>query len=445
MQETFEHNISQQLDDFKLQPSPIVWQEVDAALHPERKRRFIIWWWLSAAFIGISAIGYWLIINQTATITPKKIANIQVVANNLIDNTNKTAITETKKETKKLFTIDKKVVITNEKHQKVLLGKPNLAMPIYQQNASTNSNNSGNPTLITNNSSKAENTDNVIVKSDNSNITNSPITSFKKYNDSIVTVTKPNQNIDTNKVTSKDKKVSKQSHWLVTVGSGFFKTTSNYYSTNTIANSSAGSVVGGGGFNGSNNNNNSNNLQPTITSPKTGFSVNVGITFNTDLSKKWRLQAGLQYQYLTNKHGLKADTSTGFTNSFVADNNSIFTNKAHWLQMPFTFIYNLKPKSKHSINVLLGGSLAYVISEKWLISNTSTGRFYYDASLNNRWLLGVHSGLSYAISPKLNVSVLASYTLTPIQSQVTDKNHFLQYNFQLSTPISFSSTKKSKK
>lgn len=437
MQETFEHNISQQLDDFKLQPSPIVWQEVDAALHPERKRRFIFWWWLSAAIIGISAIGYWLIINQTSTITPNCLANNQMNINKAISSTKNTSPIETEKEIKKPLIIDKEVVIAIEKHQKALLGKPKITIPIYQQNTNTNNNRTAKKELITNSSIKTESADNVIVKSNENNVNNELITSIEKQSDSNTTSLKSSQNIDTSKTITKAKKASKQSHWLVTVGGGILETklTNN---SKSLANTS--SSVGNGGFAGA-----SNNTQPIITSPKTGFNVQVGLAYNTELGKHWQLLTGLQYQYLTNQHGVKADTTTGFTNSFIADNNNSITNKAHWLQLPITFAYNLQPNSKHQLNVLMGGSLAYVISEKWLISNANTGRFYYDVSVNNRWLFGVHGGLSYAFSQKLNLAAIASYTLSPIQSQVTDKNHFVQYNLQLSTPISFSNKKKSKK
>ncbi|MDI9366037.1 MAG: porin family protein [Flavobacterium sp.] len=428
MQETFEHNISHQLDDFKLQPSPIVWQEVDAALHPKRRRRFVIWWWLSAGIIGISAIGYCLIINQTSTITPKQIAINQIDINQAVSATKNTLPIEPKKE----------IVIKTEKHQKALLGKPKNTIPIYQQNANTNNNKTAKKALLVNNSIATENTDNVVVKSDDSNLNNEPITPFEKQSDSHVTSTKSNQNIDTSKTNKVHKKLSKQSHWRFTIGGGILETklTNN---SKSLANASAS--IGNGGFTSTPN----NNTQPTITSPKTGFTVQLGIAYHTELGKYWQLQTGLQYQYLTNQHGLKADTTTGFTNSFIADKNNLITNKAHWLQIPITFAYSLQPNSKHQLKVLIGGSLAYVISEQWLIGNTNSDRFYYDASLNNRWLFGVQGGLSYAFSQKLSLAAIASYTLSPIQSQVNDKNHFVQYNLQISTPIRFTNKSSSKK
>lgn len=439
MQETFEHNISQQLDDFKLQPSPIVWQEVDAALHPERKRRFIIWWWLSAAIIGISAIGYWLIINQTSTIASKEIANNQMTTNKAVSTTKNALLSETKKENKKPFTIEKEIVITTEKRQKAMLGKPNITIPIYQQTTNNYNNRTAKKELIVNNSLQAESTNNVIVNSDSKNVNNQPNTVFEKRSNSNVTITKSSQNTDTSKSNKVNKKLSKKSHWLVIIGGGILETTLTQKTNST--NISSSPSVGNGGFTGASN----NNTQPTITSPKTGFNVQLGLAYNTELNKHWQLQTGLQYQYLTNQHGLKADTTTGFTNSFIADNNHIITNKAHLLQMPITFAYNLQPSSKHQLHVLMGGSLAYVVSEKWLISNASTGRFYYNTSVNNRWLFGVHGGLSYTLTQKLNLAAIAAYTISPIQSQVDDKNHFVQYNIQLSTPISFSNKKKSKK
>jgi hypothetical protein len=439
MQETFEHNISQQLDDFKLQPSPIVWQEVDAALHPERKRRIIIWWWLGAAIIGVSSmLGYWLISNQTSTIAFKEITNNQMNINKAIGTTKNASSIKTKKEIKRPFTIDKEVVIAIEKYQKALLGKSKIKIPIYQQNANINNNRAAKEEFITNSNIQSESADNVVVKGDNSNINHQLITSFEKQNDSNVTSTKSSQNIDTSKTITKDKKASEQSNWLVNVGGGILQTSLNQQ-TNSLSFSNSASI-GSGAVTGVNN-----NRQPIITSPKTGFNVQLGLAYNTVLGKNWTLQTGLQYQYLTNKQGIKADTTTGFTNSFIADNTNFITNKAHWLKVPITFTYNLQPNSKHQLNILMGSSLAYVVSQEWLISNANTGRFYYNAAANNKWLLGIHGGLSYTLSKKLSLAAMASYTLTPIQSNVKDKNHFVQYNLQLSTPIRFTNKSSSKK
>lgn len=438
MQETFEHNISQQLDDFKLQPSPIVWQEVDAALHPKRKRRIIIWWWLGAAILAIGALGFWATF-YSSTNTFKTITNNAGISNSVSPNTQTPTIAETKNRGNDKFKIDKQEVITFEKQQKALFQKPSISLTINNENTNSSTNNKATTQLTTNTNRSSENTDNVMVTTEK--VQPSTLDLDKKIDSNTITA-ENKHDTDTSRIIPLQKKSSKSSRWIVTVGGGILQT-SQSYRTNGLAfsnsaavgNGAPGTPITGGGISNT----------PAISNAETGFNLQLGLAYNTELGNNWALQTGLQYQYLTNKQGLKADTTTGFTNSFIADNNSFTTNKAHWLQVPITFAYNLRPNSKHQLNILMGSSLAYVVSQEWLISNTNTGRFYYNAAANNKWLLGIHGGLSYTLSKKLSLAAMASYTLTPIQSNVTDKNHFVQYNLQLSTPIRFTNKSSSKK
>lgn len=433
MQETFEYNISQQLDDFKLQPSPTVWQEVDAALHPKRKNRTIIWWWLGAVILAIGALGFWATF-YSSTNTFKTITNNAVTFNSASPNTQTPAINKTKNIGNSKFSIDKEEVILFEKQQKALLQQPSISFTINNKDPNLSVEKITAAQLTTNTNHSTDNTDNVIVISEK--IQSLSLNLDKKIdsnNNNIVI--ENNKDTDTSTIIKQLKKSSKSQRWFVTVGVGILKTSQTYRTSSLVFNNG---VAVGSGAPGSPVLGGSTGNTPAIANAKTGFNLQFGIGYNTELSKHWTLQTGLQYRYLNNKQGLKADTTTGFTNSFIADNSHFITNKAHWLQVPITFAYNLQPKSKQKICLLVGGSVAYALSKQWLISNTNTGRFYYDASANNRWLLGVHGGLSYSFNERLHLAVLAEYTFTPIQSSYNTKsNHFLQYNLQISTPVNF--------
>ena len=67
MQETFEDNISQQLGNYKLQPSPTVCQAFDEELHPERKPKLLFWWWLLLLGLLVIGLGYSLFTNISNT------------------------------------------------------------------------------------------------------------------------------------------------------------------------------------------------------------------------------------------------------------------------------------------------------------------------------------------------------------------------------------------
>lgn len=442
MQETFEDSISKQLTGFKLQPSPTVWQEVDAALHPERKRRFIIWWWLGAATIIIGALGYYWFTDHQTTYAAKELVTKK---NTLTTTTLITKSPSTNKTTNKVdtpFHIDKQAVIILEKQQKTLLGKQNKSLKTIGNNLNTTNNKTTTVQLSTNNNNSSETIDNVIVAIDTNKFVAADI---EKKTDSSTTIIKPNNTLitDTIKPISKPKKITKNpSKWLLTVGAGTLETPLGPNFNKAVYSSSAS--VGSGGVTSGVNNPNQPSI-PTITDAKTGYNLQLGIAYSTVLSKRWALQTGLQYRYLTNKHGLKADTAAGFTNSFIAYDNHFITNKAHWLQVPITFTHSLGTNPKQHFGLLIGASLAYTLSEKWLISNASTGRFYYDASANSRWLLGLHGGISYSFNQNITIAALAEYSLTPIQTNIANPNHFVQYNLQLSAPIHFSKKTSSKK
>lgn len=438
MQETFEHNISRQLDDFKLQPSPTVWQEVNAALRPKQKKRMIIWWWLGAAILAISALGFWATYYSSPNIF-KKDFNCYITNNPASPSTR--TIGEIKNRDEYQLNIDNHLVKHFNKRQKVIQVTPSISFTLNNQNTNLviEEATTFNPNL--NISYPYKTLDNVIVTTKILQLQKLDLNNKIDSADNIAALANT-YNTDSNEIIKNQKKASAPSRWYITVGGGILQTSQAYKTNGLTFNNSA--AVGSGATSPPVTGSGTNNA-PAISNAKTGFNLQFGIAYNTELGKNWVLQTGLQYQYLANQQGLKADTTTGFANSFIADNNSFTTNKVHWLQVPITFTYNLQPKSKHKLCLLLGGSLAYTLSEKWLISNTSTGRLYYDATLNNRWLIGMHSGLSYALNERLNIAALAEYTLTPIQSNVTDKHHFVQYNMQISTPLNFLKKSSSKK
>jgi hypothetical protein len=57
----FEKKVHQKMEEFKLRPDPAVWEQVKERIHKERKRRFIFWWFLVPLLLagGIGG-GVWL-------------------------------------------------------------------------------------------------------------------------------------------------------------------------------------------------------------------------------------------------------------------------------------------------------------------------------------------------------------------------------------------------
>src|SRR6478609_6876354 len=60
MQDGFEKEIQRRMQDFNLEPSQQVWNEIDTALSEKKRRRFIIWWWLLPLMLaGVSIIWFY--------------------------------------------------------------------------------------------------------------------------------------------------------------------------------------------------------------------------------------------------------------------------------------------------------------------------------------------------------------------------------------------------
>ncbi|OQP54650.1 hypothetical protein A4H97_22055 [Niastella yeongjuensis] len=54
----FEKQVHQKLQELKLRPSDGVWMEVQRNIHQGKSRRRIMWWWMAAVFVGITAGGF---------------------------------------------------------------------------------------------------------------------------------------------------------------------------------------------------------------------------------------------------------------------------------------------------------------------------------------------------------------------------------------------------
>jgi hypothetical protein len=55
---SFEQRVKEELGSLKMRPDGEVWVKVEAALHKEKKRRWLVWLFLFAALSGASVWGY---------------------------------------------------------------------------------------------------------------------------------------------------------------------------------------------------------------------------------------------------------------------------------------------------------------------------------------------------------------------------------------------------
>ncbi len=458
MADKFEDNIEHQLSNFSLPPSPLVWREVEAALHPPTKKRVLIWWWLPLLLVVVGGLGYWVIMDKgqegKVQVSKRQEDKVQEskeqegkeqgdkeqegkeqVRKEQGDKKQESKVQESEGQVGKVQDYKKQIkqlqiaTIANDiKLQQV--GKQQLAklpieklQPTYVQDNKHPINRQQFEKLVNGNDSSLANTittnKNAIIK------------------DSVVIVTTKTTDLITIDSAVATKKVipttpTKKHQWLLTAGGGLLDITTGIDNDLKLANS-ASVPQAGGVQSGTQPGTMFSNRLPVLP-PNNGLHFHVGIARKTSVSKQWYVTTGLQYQYLQSKQTVGQD-SVGL---FSSGNLTTKTNYAHWLQVPVSVGYIVNPAAKNQVSVTMGGSLAWAFSKKWLITDIATETLYYNPSLNNNMLLGLHGGLSYHHADKYTIALLAAYTTTPIHKKVAEKYHYLLYHLQISTPINFS-------
>ena len=485
MADKFKDKISEQLNDFKLQPSPTVWQEVDAALHPKRQKRLLIWWLLP--LLGLLVGGFWYLVvseqqenkvqgmneqgseeqkskNQENKIQGNKEKGSKEQENKLQENKaqenkNQGSRIEANKEQESKAKENQQQGVKRMafKNKKTDIGDNKYRIDIEPEKL-----------IVANKANKIKQTDftpfaNKEIEKLSKIIVTEPVTKaiakdkieaevISKNIDTIATVTKPKDTAtiteDSNKTIAKTfadtslqrnamvKSIPKKHQWFFMVGGGFLNTplSNNYRSLAANGAFLASSLPPVGVTN-----------REALPQPINGINVKIGLQNVTTLSKHWQLETGLQYVYLQNNLMLQNDTAAIFPNGYVAGNNFSITNKAHLLQVPVSLGYSFNATAKNKFSILFGGSLAWAFSQQWLIADNANSRLYYDQSLNNKLLLGLHSGIVFNQNNHFKIAVLTDYSITPIHKNTTDKFHFLQYTLQISTPIIFNKQSSIKK
>ena len=450
MQEKFEENIEQQLSSFSLQPSPLVWQEVEAALHPKGKRRLLIWWWLP--LLGLIVGGLWLMQTNEKNSSKKQETPGQEVKgqvgkerevggqalksqslNEQVNKRQKIALQENKNPQNKL----------KENHSTIIT----LSLSKQQKNQN-------NFTDFINNDRQTQTN-----KIDKEVAINIPINSSTEINitpknidvTAIITELKDtvNKTQDSSKAIVKiaadtalqkkviSKPIIKKQSWFLMFGGGFLNTPFN--------NTNYGALAASGALSSSSVPPNLVANREALPQPTNCINLKIGLQYVTDLSKHWQLETGLQYVYLQNQLMLKNDTAVIFSNSYIAGNNFTLTNKAHLLQVSLTLGFSFNADSKNRFSILLGGSLSWAFSQQWLIADNTNKRLYYNPSLNNKLFLGVHGGMVFNQNNRFKIALVTDYSVTPIHKNTADNYHFLQYSLQLSKPLNFKHKSSSKK
>lgn len=448
MQEPFEKNIEQQLKSFTLQPNETVWQEVEQALH-SKKKRFLPFWFFG--IIGLFMLGIATKLFYTANTTASKKEQIaeKKIANNEQKNTVEN-LTESFLKQQQNLNETKKFDVNNKKASSNI-----LVNSIQTKSVDTNK-------KLSTNSSTQFITKQVHVNSDNNYLTNviedktdaknksssyaiHDVTS-KFEQQALITVhlqlNDLNQLKTIDQLTLTDnhfplvkdfpKKQPSKKEWFVQINGGVFQPQQNLFSKSTAADFASGSslIVA------------NNTTSKSIEMPN-GIAIGIGTGFNKTINKKWNYSIGIQYQYYGNKQQLSADSALStpnngiqnYVNYYPSGTTKNVNNQAHLLTVPINFNFSINPNAINQWQLQAGISGSLAIYNNWLIANVTTGKYYYDRSLNNLFIGNIQAGIIFNHNNQYGISLIAQRSLTPIHKQVNNV-YFSQLSLQLTKYLS---------
>jgi hypothetical protein len=442
MQRTFEENIEKQLKSFQLQPSSIVWQEVEAALHA-KKRRILPFWWIT--FAGILLLGGFLLFNHFNTSKSVEHRSVQNVS--IKSNSSKESASTTSKQ--QVFIIEKKSVVNENKSNINSAKKHELIEEkhIDENKIKSIKNRKYIQTLESNTNSIIVETNSFKPKAQAYNSTHIipineqrpyfvkanvlPIQSLlpSKFGIKQINTDSTIQSSAFQNTAQKDgsnKNIPPARKWFITGSMGLLTTKQNNFlgkiaTQDALANfGNSGSIV--------------SVVNPNTIKYSNGTVLMLGSGFQQQLSKKWSYNLALNYKLLSTK---------------VSTIDSLFrfqcnNYKAHWIEIPINITYQLS-NSAYPFYLTVGLSGAYAFTSNWSYADLRTNGFYNDKTKNRKLFVNAQIAAACAIQKNWLMQVAVEKSLTSIHKKVADKFYYTQFNVQLFRFIQSKSKNKIKK
>lgn len=457
MQGEFEKNIERQLSNFNLEPSPQVWQDIEAVLQQCRKRRVAVWWWLVlSVLLFLVGGGIWWMNDTNKKITiPLKVTALSTqkkINSGIFGSKTESLLQDQPVSVSSALKADPET--TNRKSAgKIIMAGNRREFLANDGNFQMNDNDPRVTSLarfFVAQKNRADSTVSLVnipfvsekvtstaqIKTDNTVAGKIALATGKTIDSQIA-------NLDTE--TKPDRKQEKKNkhQWFITAGSSITRINEEPWlfggiSQTNNSGSSPGNVSSGAGGSGAGNN--------PIPLLNNGFSFHAGIMYSQNIHRRWQASTGLLYRYLQNRQYVGSD-SIALNTSYIYFSNvqkkSLKTNYTHWLQLPLSIEYTINPSSRYQLQLLGGGSVAWVLSEQWLITNKTDTLYpyHYNSSLNNRFIANLHLGIGLNCNNRFCISLLAEQSLTPIHKSTTEKFYWSQFSLQISKPLRLSTHK----
>ncbi len=395
----FENDIEQQLSGFRLEPSPQVWNDIEATLQQRRRRRGIAWWWfpLMALVTGTAGWGLWQYYgHNTARDYAGPIAHNQPAATAQPINTSPgNAATPSLSSPVDAPSAEKLYATTSPNNSTstpvnahasyMQAGKGRALTAAYVHQHAAQAATAFTATYQLGNVAKAFITHAVLPQKQvlpmyqAGGWQQQPI--VRIYPATLAAINCSIQLPATTQPVYKNAKeqqipVIKQpakSSWMLTLGGG----TSVVTGKPLVQQTSISNIAPGGVGTSGSPSFGTGMQSKTYAKPSTGYFLTAGLAYQYAISRHLQLFTGVAYRYVAN------NTDTGTT----------VKNYQHSLQVPLGVQYTFNAASKWKISVLGGAALTCHVQQKWLLVNQAQG-YHYNNQLNQKINTSLFGGLA---------------------------------------------------
>jgi hypothetical protein len=460
MQNEFEKQVQQKMEELKLVPSEPVWQKVEMQIRKKKDRRRLIFWIpLLSLLLGS---GLWFGIDQYSNHTaynkknsdklnhqtqkqnpvtqPKQTITKKIINESQEENL-KTLLPVSpakKKTTKTVTTEDVSFDVTSIQKKFVAKSELRKESPVAEQDKKPSTKNeetifSETPTKVAekliepekeNQQASPKTTDSVITNVSTNEKMDSFVEIEKKVEVGVLKIDSLKN--DSTSVKTPTIKIYGASKWRLAFaisagvsGSGKLDVFNGFLSENKSMDYSSAPTAGGGSQNGG-------TLYYPPSEIKKGFSFTVKAGIKKQLNRRTSVSTGLQYNYYSNSIsvGNRVAQNAMFGNYSVAQyfsNNRIIYNSTSWqsyhnhyhfISLPFDWDWQLF--RKRPLNLSAGLSLQYLAGTNGLIFDYNRQAYFHNKNAFNTVQLFSNLGLNYfpptkktsiAIGPELQYGI----------------------------------------
>jgi len=455
MQENeFEKRLQEEMEEFRLRPSEVVWDKIDDQLRKKKRRRIVFYIFLLA---GLSLIGYsgYLLFTEKQNLTEQDVAINDKPTNNDTQKSipgDQTIATQksAKDQDQIIMPGENKTEASREKQiieKRYRLERPGELQktePARQNELKASENNIAAGEKITTPPNDQDNkpvvgpgpvpTDELAGKNIN---TDEELTSEKKdinspkSDSAIAAIEKQGQILPVDQQKQK-KKSTLPIKWGLDLSVGVSQLSSKAFSFSAVSQNADALYAAPGNLNSS----------PPPSDVLNGIAFKVGIVGELNVSKKSSVSAGLGYAYYSNriKTGSYKDSSLvlrTMTAQSVALNSYYqgsqvmeYTNHYHFIQLPVNYQLQLNKGVKLPLIWSIGIAPAYLFSTDALIYDTARGGIHYkNNDAFNKFHFNINTGLSFRFGKtnkmQWSLGPELSMDMTGLMKDADQKRYFM--------------------